>query len=77
MSATAKNMQNLIQARKPTPQIQSIDEAERIRQVSFRTSEAAKREIEVLAARSGRTRQSLLLEGLNDLFIKYGANPIA
>jgi hypothetical protein len=77
MSGTAKNLQSLIPERKPAAKVELVDEETGIKQISFRASESAKRELYMLAARQGRTRQALLIEAMNDLFTKYGLNSIA
>jgi hypothetical protein len=74
MTATAKNMQNLIGKQEAAkPEIKG----EGRKLIAFRTSYEADRQLAILAARIGRTRQELLTEALNKVFIENGCNPIA
>ena len=43
----------------------------------FQVPEPAKRQLAYLAIDEGTTQQALLIEALNDLFSKYGKQPIA
>ena len=50
---------------------------EEIKMVAFRLSTKAKRQLNVLAAEQDKTGQSILIEAVNDIFVKYGKKPIA
>ena len=43
----------------------------------FQVPEAAKKQLAILAIEEDKTQQALLSEALNDLFSKYGKQPIA
>lgn len=43
----------------------------------FQVPEAAKKQLAILAIETDKTQQALLSEALNDLFKKYGKQPIA
>lgn len=74
MTSTAKNMQNLIE-QKQEPKSMIKDKGRKL--IAFRASYEADRQLAILAARIGRTRQELLTEALNKVFIDNGCNPIA
>lgn len=43
----------------------------------FQVPESAKKQLAILAIEEDKTQQGLLSEALNDLFTKYGKQPIA
>lgn len=43
----------------------------------FQVPQSAKKQLAILAIEEDKTQQVLLSEALNDLFIKYGKQPIA
>lgn len=47
------------------------------KQTIFHMPEAAKKQLAILAIEAEQTQQALLSEALNDLFKKYGKQPIA
>ncbi len=47
------------------------------KQTLFRVNPTAIKQLEFMAVESDKTRQTLLIEALNDLFRKYGKPPIA
>lgn len=77
MTTQCTNTMDIIQSRDKESKKKSFEHETTIKQISFRTDEAVKRELEVIAAKNGTTRQALLIEALNDLFLKYGSNSIA
>ena len=60
------------------PKAESINKAEETpRQVNLRLNETAKKQLDIMAAESDTTRQSLIIEAINDFFKKYSKPPIA
>lgn len=47
------------------------------KQIIFQLPEKAKKRFDHLAVEIGKTKQSLMAEAINDLFLKYGKPPIA
>lgn len=47
------------------------------KQIIFQMPEKAKKRFDHLAIEIGKTKQSLMAEAINDLFLKYGKPPIA
>jgi len=47
------------------------------KQIIFQMPAKAKKQFDHLAIQLGRTKQSLMAEAINDLFLKYGNPPIA
>lgn len=43
----------------------------------FRINAEAKQQLNIVAAEEDKTKTAIVHEALNDLFIKYGKNPIA
>ncbi len=43
----------------------------------FHMPETAKKQFDHLAIEIGKTKQALMAEAVNDLFVKYGKPPIA
>jgi hypothetical protein len=74
MTATAKNMQNLV---KKIKEKKPIIKDTGLKLIAFRTTPEADRQLAILAAHVGRTRQELLNEAMNKIFIENGYNPIA
>lgn len=74
MTATSKNMQNLVgKIQKEKTVVKDTGR----KLIAFRASHEADRQLAILSARIGRTRQELLTEALNKVFIDNGCNPIA
>lgn len=61
---------------KPAPPKKQKDRVEK-KTTTFYPSKTAHKELKKLAADLDRTMDSLLIEALNELFIKYDRNPIA
>ena len=62
-----------------SPTTKAVARPDRVgkKQTIFHMPEAAKKQLAILAIECGQTQQSLLSEALNDLFKKYGKQPIA
>lgn len=74
MTATSKNMQNLVgKIQKEKTVVKDTGR----KLIAFRASHETDRQLAILSARIGRTRQELLTEALNKVFIDNGCNPIA
>jgi hypothetical protein len=75
-----------VKAKQPTPpqSLPTVDaEASKTssrigtRMLGFHVPEPVQRQFKILAAEQGKTVQALLQESVNDLFRKYGKEPIA
>ena len=79
MTTTSKNMSNLITPRgqKATAAAAKVSDKTEPKQMIFRASKAASHQLALLALEVENSQQGLLIEALNDLFVKYNKNPIA
>lgn len=62
---------------KAPPKENSIEMKTALKQIVFKANESAKKQIDMMAVESGKTRQALFVEALNDFFMKHGKPPIA
>lgn len=79
MTSTAKNMGNLIAARKKPQKINAPEAAKgtEVKMIAFRSTAAARKQLATLALDLDRSQQDLLIEALNYIFTKNNCNPIA
>lgn len=54
-----------------------VDSEVRLKQTTFRVPQPAKKQLDFMTVELERKQNDLLLEALNDLFVKYGKPPIA
>ncbi len=71
------NIANIF-SNEPVVKPKVLDPAEKAKkQMIFHMPETAKKQFDHLAIEIGKTKQALMAEAVNDLFVKYGKPPIA